>query len=287
MPRRPSSERRGEMMQWKALALDLDGTTLNSKEEISSHNLDAIFRAAQAGVKVFVATGRSYTSASRYVEILNTGDPSITYNGALIRDSASVLRSLTMEDGIIQDILRTLKRLQQQPVVYTTLESRYVDEPEKLHRNFFDFSKGSGIRNIEVDDLLTQSWDDVIRISVFTDEYTTQLLDAELQRRFGSSVKTAQTYFSEWDFWIFEVLNAQCSKPEALQFLCNRYGFEHKEVIAVGDNRNDVEMIHWAGLGVAMRNSLPDVAAAADYVTRATNNEHGVAEVIERFILKG
>jgi Cof subfamily protein (haloacid dehalogenase superfamily) len=275
------------MMQWKALALDLDGTTLNSDEEISSDNLDAIFRASQSGLKVFVATGRSYMSASRYVETLNTGDPSITYNGALIRDPGSVLRSLTLENGIIQDILLTLKHLQQPPVVYTTLESRYIDEPDKLHRNFFDFSKGSGIQNIEVEDLLTQTWDDVIRISVFTDEPTTQMLDAELQRRFGSSVKTAQTYFPEWDFWIFEVLNARCSKPEALQFLCDRYGFQRGEVIAVGDNRNDVEMLHWAGLGVAMRNSLPDVAAAADYVTMATNNEHGVAEVIERFILKG
>ena len=111
------------------------------------------------------------------------------------------------------------------------------------------------------------------------------MLVCELEKQLGSSIATAQTYFPHWNFWIFEVLNPLCSKPVALQFLCDLYGFHADEVIAAGDNRNDIGMLQWAGLGVAMRNSLPDVAQHADYVSEQDNEEHGVAEIIERFIL--
>jgi Cof subfamily protein (haloacid dehalogenase superfamily) len=272
-------------MKWKMLALDLDGTTLNDQEEISEANLTAIRRASRAGVKVIVTTGRSYSSALRFIKQLDTGNPSITYNGALIRNGQSILRHLTMADRSVRDTLTLLKELGQPPVVYTAGEKRYIDEPEKLINGFFEFSKGSDIENHRVDDLLAQDWDQVIRISVFTDERTTQMLDSMLVEKLGSSIKTAQTYFPEWDFWILEVLNPGCSKNHALQFLCDRYGIDPREVIAVGDNRNDIDMFSWAGLGVAMKNSLPDVAQCADRVTIRDNNNTGVAEVIEEFIL--
>jgi Cof subfamily protein (haloacid dehalogenase superfamily) len=272
-------------MKWKMLALDLDGTTLNSQEEISPTNLTAIGRASRAGVKIIVTTGRSYSSALRFIRQLDTGDPSITYNGALIRNGRSILRHLTMADGAVRDTLALLKELGQSPVVYTADEKRYLDDPEKLIRGFFEFSKGSEIENHRVDDLLVQEWNQVIRISVFTDETSARMLDDLLIEKLGGSIKTAQTYFPEWDFWILEVLNPGCSKTNALQFLCDRYGFYSSEVVAVGDNRNDIDMFSWAGLGVAMKNSRPDVAQHADRVTVRDNNNAGVAEVIEEFIL--
>lgn len=267
------------------LALDLDGTTLNSNEEISDRNRCAILDASRAGVRVIITTGRSYTSATPYIRQLNTGDPSITYNGALIKQSDSVLRCLSLDQDTIYRCLRILKELGQTPVVYSSDEKRHIDNPDGLVDNFYQFSKGSGIQNVTVDNLLRQQWQQVIRISVFSDQATTEMLDDTLQKRLGGSIATAQTFFSLWNFWIFEILNPLCSKPVALQFLCDRYEFHADEVIAVGDNRNDIGMLQWAGLGVAMRNSLPDVSEHADYVSRHDNDEHGVAEIINRFIL--
>ena len=278
-------KRNGKAMKWKMLALDLDGTTLNSNEEISDRNLRAILDASRAGVHVIITTGRSYTSATPFIRQLNTGDPSITYNGALIKHGDSVLRTLSLDQDTIYRCLSILKELGQTPIVYSIDEKRYIDDPDGLVENFYQFSKGSGIQNITVDDLLEQQWQQVIRISVFSDEKTTEMLDETLQKRLGSSVATAQTLFPLWNFWIFEILNPLCSKPVALQFLCDRYGFHADEVIAVGDNRNDIGMLQWAGLGVAMRNSLPDVSEHADYVSEHDNDEHGVAEIIDRFIL--
>jgi Cof subfamily protein (haloacid dehalogenase superfamily) len=272
-------------MNWKLLALDLDGTLLNSREEISEQNLKAICEASQAGVKVIIATGRSITSARRYIHALRTGDPSITYNGAIIHNGDSILRTLTIERDSIYSTLSAIKELGQPALVYSNDEKRYLDEPENLIDGFYEFSKLSGIENVFVPDLLSERWEDVIRISVFTDEETTVMLEYELGNRLGDRVKTVKTYFPEWNFWIFEVLNPLCSKPTALQFLCDHFEIDPKESLAVGDNHNDIEMLRWAGMGIAMRNSLPDVARQADFVTERNNDEHGVAEVINRYIL--
>jgi Cof subfamily protein (haloacid dehalogenase superfamily) len=274
-------------MKWKMLALDLDGTTLNRNEEISERNRSAIQHAARAGIHIVVATGRSHTSAEPYIKQLNTGDPSITYNGALIRQHDTVLRTLSLDQATVYQCLRMLKELGQTPIVYSIDEKRYIDNPGGLSENFHSFSKGSGIQNVTVDNLLEQQWRQVIRVSVFSDQATAEMLDYELKKQLGDSVETAQTFFPQWEFWIFEILNPLCSKPVALQFLCDRYGFCADEVIAVGDNRNDIGMLQWAGLGIAMRNSLPDVVKHADYVSRYDNEEHGVADIIDRFILSG
>jgi Cof subfamily protein (haloacid dehalogenase superfamily) len=272
-------------MKWKMLALDLDGTTLNRDEVISERNCSAIQHAARAGTRVVIATGRSYTSAAPFIQQLNTQDPSITYNGALIRQRDSILRTLSLDQATVYQCLHILKELGQTPIVYSIEEKRYIDNPGGLSEDFHMFSKGSGIQNVTVDNLLEQQWQQVIRVSVFSDQATAEMLDKELKKRLGDSVETAQTFFPQWDFWIFEILNPLCSKPVALQFLCDRYGFQADEVIAVGDNRNDIGMLQWAGLGIAMRNSLPDVAQHADYVSRYDNEEHGVADIIDRFIL--
>jgi hydroxymethylpyrimidine pyrophosphatase-like HAD family hydrolase len=102
----------------------------------------------------------------------------------------------------------------------------------------------------------------------------------------GARVRTVDTFFPDWNFWIFEVLDAACSKSNALAFLCAVFGIGREEVIAIGDNDNDIDMLSWAGFGVAMQNALQPVKKAAAYVTEKSNDDDGVAEVIERFILR-
>jgi hydroxymethylpyrimidine pyrophosphatase-like HAD family hydrolase len=111
------------------------------------------------------------------------------------------------------------------------------------------------------------------------------VLHSAIRQKYGGKVKTVDTYFPRWDFYLFEVLDRCCSKSTALSFVCNRYGIERSEVITVGDNNNDLDMIRWAGLGVVMKNGLASVVCEADYVTEKSNNENGVSEVIEKFIL--
>jgi Cof subfamily protein (haloacid dehalogenase superfamily) len=272
------------MNKYKLLALDLDGTLLNCREVISDTNLRFIRKASQDGIRIIITTGRSYSSAYRYIQTVNVPDPSITYNGAVIYNGERVLRTMTLEQGLINGVLQELISMEQAPVVYTLDEKRYYKNLSAQTKTFFEFSKGAQRETVHVDNLLEQEWEQVIRISVITDEDNLKLLDQEFGKKFGRRVKTVQTFFPDWDFWIFEILDYKCSKADGLNFICSRYGIRRNEVIAIGDNRNDIEMITWAGLGVAMKNSLPDVIKWADYITEKSNNENGVAEVIERYI---
>jgi Cof subfamily protein (haloacid dehalogenase superfamily) len=272
------------MNRYKLLALDLDGTLLNSKETISDTNLRSVRKASQEGIRIIITTGRSYSSAYRYIQTVNIPDPSITYNGAVIYNGERVLRTMTLEQDLIQRVLEELISMEQAPVVYTLDEKRYYENLGAHTKTFFEFSKGVQRETIRIENLLEKRWEQVIRISVITDEDTLKLLDQEFVKKFGQSVKTVHTFFPEWEFWIFEVLDSTCSKADGLSFIGSRYGIGRNEIIAIGDNRNDIEMINWAGLGVAMKNSLPDVTKWADYITEKSNDENGVAEVIERYI---
>lgn len=274
-------------MQYKLLALDLDGTFLNDTESISHSNLASVQKASKEGVKIIITTGRSYNSAKRFIRMVNVPDPTITFNGAVIINSGEVLRKITLHNELIQDLIKLLKDMDYCPIVYTADGQKYYETFGKYTEDFLSFSKGFEKELKKLPHLLDRKWDNVIRLSVIAGKYDVPLLHAELKKRFGQTIRTIDTFFSGWNFWIFEILDKLCSKSNGLQFLCEKYGFSRKEVIAVGDNNNDLDMINWAGLGVAMRNGMDSVLREADYVTEYTNNEDGVTEVIQKFILMG
>jgi len=271
-------------MEYKMIALDLDGTLLSNQEKISSTNLEYIKKARDRGVKIIITTGRSYASAKGYIEKIAMNDPVITYNGALIHDGNKVLRRITLEDETLQEIIKLLKDMDYAPIIYDE-RNKYYETFGKFTEDFLEFSKGFERELIKVNNITDKKWKDIIRLSVVVGEHDIPLLHSELKKNFGEAIKTMDTYFLGWNFWIFEILNKDCSKSKGLNFLCNQYGMNQDEVIAVGDNNNDLDMITWAGLGVAMKNGLVDVLREADYVTEKSNDEDGVAEVIEKFIL--
>ena len=271
--------------KYRILAVDLDGTLLNSEEDISDKNAEAIFKAKEAGTIVVITTGRSTSSAMKFIKKLSSCGPCITYNGAVIRNGEDTLRELLIEEDVVKELLTGLRGLGQNPILYTLDDMRFYNELGDQTENFFKFSKGFEDRIIRVDDLFSRRWRGIIRISIFTDEKQIERLEKEIRSKYGRIVRTTQTYFPGWGFWIYEILNPDATKSSGLAYICNLHGIRREEVIAVGDNRNDIDMLEWAGLGVAMKNALPDVIERADYVTSRSNDEDGVAEVIEKFIL--
>lgn len=271
--------------KYRILAVDLDGTLLNNEEDISDKNAEAVFRAKEAGTIVVITTGRSISSAMKFIKRLHSCGPCITYNGAVIRNGEHTLRELLLEEGVVKELVTGLKGLGQNPILYTLDDMRFYDELGDQTENFFNFSRGLEDRIIRVKDLSSRRWRGIIRISIFTDEKKISILEKEISSRYGRIVRSTRTYFPVWDFWIYEILNPEATKSSGLAYICNLHGIRREEVIAVGDNLNDLDMLEWAGLGVAMKNALPDVIERADYVTSRSNDEDGVAEVIEKFIL--
>ena len=107
-------------MNYKLLALDLDGTLLNDNGEISPENLSSIEKAGAAGTKVIITTGRSYPSAKKYIYQVNSPDPAITYTGAVIQNHEKIIRRTTINNELTGSLLKTLKDAGYFPIIYLT-----------------------------------------------------------------------------------------------------------------------------------------------------------------------
>ena len=272
-------------MKYKLLALDLDGTLLNDSGEISKNNSLFIKKAKEKGLKIILTTGRSYPSAKKYIDHLNIDDPVITYNGALIQKGKETLKKIVIEDKIIRDILPFLKGLDFAPIVYPDDNLKYYENLGNFSEDFYNTTKSFEKELIKVSNITKVNWRNVLRISIVVEEPDIALLHSEVKREFGGAVRTVDTYFAIWGFWIFEILALESSKANALDFICKQYDINSYEAIAVGDNNNDLDMINWAGLGIAMKNGLKNIFREADYVTEKSNNEDAIAEIIKKFIL--
>lgn len=273
-------------MGYKLLALDLDGTLLNDSGEIGEKNRLFINKAREKGIKIVLTTGRSYPSAKPYIDFLGLNDPIITYNGALIQKKKKILKKFTMDNRIVHELLIFLKGLDFSPIVYPDDNLKYYETLGNFSKEFYNLSKGFENKLIKVQNISEVNWNNVLRISIIAEKPDLPFLHSEIKREFGKAIRTVDTYFAIWAFWIFEILTWESSKSKALSFICNSYNIDKQDVIAVGDNNNDLDMINWAGLGVAMKNGLENIFREADYVTERSNNEDGIAEIIDKFILK-
>lgn len=250
------------MGKYKLLALDMDGTLLNEMSEVSEENAYWVQKALDEGIIVSLSTGRGFLSAYPFAEQLKLDTPMITVNGGEVWEHPQKLHKRTL---LAAEHVRRLHEL-----------ALSFEEP------WFWAYTTEGIYNKEKwipghNDYEQHEW---LKFGYYTENDE-------------SRNKILQTV-SSWN--LFEITNSSphnleinpkgISKASALQELCLLLGISMSEVVAVGDSLNDIAAIQAAGLGVAMGNAQEEVKAAADVVT-LTNNEHGVAEVIRSYVLRG
>ncbi|HEY8738539.1 MAG TPA: Cof-type HAD-IIB family hydrolase [Candidatus Dormibacteraeota bacterium] len=265
-------------MPIRLVAIDLDGTLVNDALTIHPRDIAAIKAATAAGVHVVIATGRMFRSSLPYARTLGLTGPMINYQGAVVRDIAS---------GAVLYQCELTVEMQRRVLAYA--EPRdwhvnvYVDEQvftERARPEADLYARISGVPYEAVGTL--SKWvsrDSTKMVLVDSDPATVPARMADLTAWMGPVAKVTRSLA-----WFMEVINPQVSKATALAMVADRLGVAQADVCAIGDNKNDEEMIAWAGLGVAMGDAPPEVQAIAGYVAR-TVNEAGVAEVLERFVL--
>jgi 5-amino-6-(5-phospho-D-ribitylamino)uracil phosphatase len=255
------------------IALDLDGTLLAPDESISAVNRAAISRALKSGIRVVLVTGRGLDTPITVSRELGLNLPVICCHGALTKDFGAnkTLAHIPVPLEYAKPMLEFAERTGIHVAVYA---EEMFWRVTGSHVYMQDMT-GPGWR--EVPSLL-----DALKNGAPT---FIRFLGAPaiegMRREFGD---LPLTYLYEtWnDFVECVVLNRDANKKNALVRLCADFQIPSEHVLAVGDSRNDVPMLQWAGIGVAMANALPEVRQAVRYVT-ADNVSDGVAQAIERF----
>ena len=254
------------------IALDLDGTLLNTQEDISARNRAAIRQALAAGIRVVFVTGRGVDTPIRISRELGLNLPVICCHGALTKDFGAN---------------RTLVHIPV-PLVYAKPMIQFA-EAQKLDiavysEEFFWRLEGSESFMADMDGpawKTAKSFADILHSPPTFLRFLGARSVEAMRTQFGD-LPLSFRYETWFDFIECAVLDRQAGKQQALARLCADFQIPKERVLAVGDSRNDVPMLNWAGIGVAMGNALPEVKQSVRYIT-GTNDQDGVAVAIEKF----
>ena len=264
-------------MKYKLVAMDMDGTLLNSKLSITIDTLFAIKKAMGQGVKFTISTGRPLLGIKKYVEILGIDSPVITYNGAMVVDP--ITEKILFKKDLIPSDARKILELGKKHDVLMCIWSNGNLYANRLDGNLENYRNLSGAVPVALDDFEQVVNDGISKILWINEEDKINQYIKEIDPSMFENV----TYVTSQPIFL-EFFNRDVNKGVALNFIAETLGVLQEEVVAVGDGLNDYEMISYAGLGVAMGNAHPKIKKIAKYIT-ATNDEDGIADVIYELIL--
>lgn len=266
---------------YKLLALDMDGTLLTTDKKVSKKNEAAIKAAEAKGVKIVLASGRPLAGLTRYLEeldLLKGEDYVLSFNGGLVQNTKNgeIVSKVSLKGSDLKYIYHISKELNINIHAFSARDgliapkiSQYTEYEAKL--NGIDFS----IKDFnEVDDD-----EDIIKVMMIDPQ---EILDPAIEK-LPNEVYEKYSVFKSAPFFL-EFTNKEVDKGLGLKKLGEYLGIKREEIIACGDAGNDLSMVKYAGLGVAMDNATQEVKEAANFIT-TSNDEDGIANVIEKFIL--
>ena len=289
---------------YKLVAVDLDGTMLNTYGEVTESTKRILKETIKKGCEVVIASGRTIDSIQAIADEISTEKYMIAGNGSIIYDiskkniiyekyipKSKALNIIKIcEDNSITYSVYTNKTIIANSLKYNILyyyKQNLKKEPNKktsitLVENIYDYVKNieSGkIMKIFICDSTKSIFNAILRkIGEIED---IEILDVSHMSRKVISNGSEEVPI---EYFYTEITEKNVDKWYALEFLINKLHIEKKEVMAIGDNVNDRKMIEQAGLGIAMKNSTPKITEVANYVTDFDNNNDGAARAIEKYL---
>ncbi|MGY3724281.1 hypothetical protein SAMN05421767_12310 [Granulicatella balaenopterae] len=269
-------------MSIKLIAIDIDGTLLNSERMITPRVNEAIQKARQQGVYVVLCTGRPLPGVQdqlQELDLINDRDFVVTYNGSLVQRTGDghTYCHFTLDYSDLEEVAKQAKH---HPIHFHAIDQ------EVIHVTTEDIGEYSYHEHQLVNMPISHKPQEEIDP---TSEFTKMMFveKAELLEPFIAQLPTSftekYTLLRSAPYYL-EVLNKDASKGKAVAKLAEILGLTSDEIMCLGDNENDMDMITYAGMGVAMGNAVESVKKVANFIT-ATNDEDGVAVAIEKFVL--
>lgn len=262
---------------YRLLAIDLDGTLLSPQKIITRRTYNALMQAITAGMQLVIATGQTLNVLRAVCADLPLTVPQIIYNGAIIADAST--GAIVREQLVPQEyILSTLAILQEMKLYrgYHTHEHVYVDHNTPGAQKWYRPPVPPAVEIADVASIYPQT---CIKLVGIGDEETLRAKRQQLE-----DLLAGQLYVTQASRDLLEFLHPAASKGNALKFLAKELAIAPEEIVAIGDNHNDIGMLTFAGLGIAMGNAHDEVKATANYVT-SRNSEDGVAVALEKMVL--
>lgn len=266
------------MDKFLLLAIDLDGTIIApSDNAISQRTLEAVSKAQEQGVAVTIATGRGYKSAHRFARLLNIHRPLICNQGGLIREVnyGKVLLSASIKPEVILEVADVAN--DQGWAFHFQMNDRAYFPEWVASGDSYEGAFGEVVQ-ISLATFEFFSWPDKFVVCVHPEEATR--VTSVLRSRLSGRADILRTYPS-----LIEGVPCGVSKGDALERLAHHLSIRRDQTMAIGDNDNDVSMLKWAGLGVAVGNASDHAVDVAKWVAPDFDDD-GAAVAIERFVLK-
>ncbi len=284
MVNRLDSSHRSVDDEIRLLVLDIDGTIAGESNQIRPAVIEAVKAVQQRGIQVAIATGRMYCAALRFHQTLGLSLPLMAYQGAMIKDPYSQIthRHWPVPKEVAARLLEDFEQPDHKHLLSIHF---YIDDQlyvRELTPETLEYAERSGVEPIAVGDLREVLHHDPTKVLALSHdtEIITYLLSS-----FRQQYTPAELYFTKSVATFFEAANPNVNKGVAVQYLAEEMlGLTAAHVMAIGDNFNDVEMLQYSGLGVAMGNAPQEVQACANWVTDDVEDD-GVAIAIQRFLL--
>ena len=263
-------------MKEHLIVLDLDGTLLTDEKVISSLTKETLLKAKQAGHQVMIATGRPYRASQLYYNELGLTTPIVNFNGALIHHPKNPLWQTihtTVDLHVVHDVVESVHKYEYDNLIAEVMDDVYIHREDDGALQMFHM----GSPNILMGDLKHTLQQNPTSLLVHADDVNTPIIRQHLQ-----DVHAELIEHRRWGapFPIIEIVKKGLSKAVGIDHIAKEMGIPRDRIIAFGDEDNDLEMIEYAGVGVAMHNGIAELKNIANEIT-LSNNEDGIARVLQ------
>ncbi|SHH65653.1 hypothetical protein SAMN02745135_01549 [Caloranaerobacter azorensis DSM 13643] len=272
-------------MNYKLLAIDLDGTLLTDDKRILKENKEVLAILAQKGLEIIIATGRRYWSAKNFAKELGIELTILANNGNIVRrisdDKVLIANYLDRED--FNRVVKKGREIGLYPILHVDHYEEGYDlliEEDEEGIKYSNYVKKNVIRHKKIRNILDYEESKILVICYENSYETLREFEEKIHKEYPQKFNT-HILMNGLDVEpMLEIMSLKGSKWLSLKNYAKDRGIDESQIIAIGDDNNDVEMVEKAGLGIAMKNGTDKIKNAADIITKKTNNEAGVSQIL-------